>query len=101
MTTETPTDDRVLLRVVAERLADVQTSQVAIQNQLTAMGSTFVPRGEWALRNANVDGMFAGQGREIGDLRVELRARRLPWPTVLGAVVSVLALALSLGVIGA
>lgn len=100
MTTQPPEDDRVLLRVVAERLADVQTSQTAIREQLTQQSASFVPRGEWLLRNQHVDGTFSAQGREIGDLRAELRARRLPWPTVVGAIVSVAALLVALGVLG-
>lgn len=94
------TSDRVLLLVVAERLSDVQATQTAIQAQLTTMSSSFVPRGEWVLRNAHVDGMFVSQGREIGDLRSELRSRRLPWPTVVSALVSIAALLVALGVLG-
>ena len=100
MTTPPPEDDRVLLRVVAERLADVQVSQGAIREQLTQQSASFVPRGEWVIRNQPVDSQFTGHGREIGDLRAELRARRLPWPTVVGAIGSLVAIAISLGVVG-
>lgn len=96
----TPEQDRVTLLVVAERLDDLKNAVASVQTQLAAQSATFVPRGEWVLRNQHVDGMFTGHGREIGDLRAELRARRLPWPTVVGAIVSVVALLVAMGVIG-
>lgn len=99
MSSPLPDDDRVTLRVVAERIGDIQASQKAIQQQLTTQAATFVPRGEWMLRNTQVDEKHSGLGREIGELRSELRSRRLPWPTVVAAIVSCLALAKSLGVI--
>lgn len=99
MTSPLPDEDRVTLRVVAERLADVQASQTAIQQQLTQQAVVFVPRGEWVLRNQQVDGTFSAHGREIGDLRAELRSRRLPWPSVVAAIVSCVALAVGLGIL--
>lgn len=93
-------DDRVTLLLVVERLDDLKTSVSNVQQQLAQQSASFVPRGEWVLRNQHVDGTFASHGREIGDLRAELRARRLPWPTVVGAIVSVAALLVALGVVG-
>ena len=93
-------DDRVTLLLVVERLDDLKESVSNVQAQLGLQAASFVPRGEWVLRNQHVDETHRSLGREIGDLRTELRSRRLPWPTVLGAIVSVAALLISMGIIG-
>lgn len=47
---------------------------------------------EWSQRNSEVNGRFTTQGREIGDLRTEIRAKSAPW----WSVAAVLAAAASL-----
>lgn len=92
--------DTATLLVVVERLEDLRTDLGAIRMQLTAQAVTFVPRGEWVQRNESVDERFRALGRELGDLRTEVRSRRLPWTNVLSAVAAGVALLVSLGVIG-
>lgn len=87
-------DDAVTLAVVAARLSDLKTQVGEIGTMLTAQRAEFVGRNEWLMRNATVDTRFEGQGREIADLKTELRTRRLPWPTVAAVVVAGAALAL-------
>lgn len=47
-----------------------------------------VTRREWELRNTHVDNKFQSQGREIGQLRTEIAARRHPWPAVAAAILA-------------
>lgn len=89
-------EDAVTLAVVGARLSDLKTEMQDVKTMLTAQRTEFVGRNEWLMRNAAVDSTFAGQGREIGDLRTELRARRQPWPAVAAVVVSAVALGINL-----
>lgn len=43
---------------------------------------TYVSQQLWQQRNSEVNDKLGGIGREIGDLRVELRSRRVSWPAV-------------------
>jgi hypothetical protein len=52
-----------------------------------------VSHREWSQRNTEVNGRFHTQGREIGDLRTELRAKSAPWWSVGSVIVAVAALA--------
>lgn len=47
---------------------------------------------EWSQRNNEVNGRLSGLGREIGDLRTEIRAKSAPWWSVGALVVSTLAI---------
>lgn len=70
--------------------------EAAVTTLTTTLPQTYVPATLWEQRNRHVDFVHAGLGREIGDLRSELRSKRLPWPTVLSAVVAAVALGVSL-----
>lgn len=88
--------DAATLQVVVERLNDLRLDVGAVRTQLTAQAVTLVPRGEWVQRNEAVDARFNGQGREISELRTELRSRSIPWTSVLSAVVAFVALVMTL-----
>lgn len=88
--------DVAALTIVGERLEDLRKEVAGLRGQLTAQAVTLVPRGEWVQRNESVDERFRTQGREIGDLRAEVRARRVPWTSVAGTVTAIVALGLSL-----
>lgn len=45
-----------------------------------------VSHREWSQRNEHVNSRLSGLGREIGDLRTEIRAKSAPWWSV-GAMV--------------
>lgn len=56
----------------------------------------YVPHALWAQRNESVDGRVNGLGREIGELRTEIRSRRVSWPAVGAVTVAAAALLLQL-----
>ncbi len=89
-------DDVATLAVVVARLDDVRDDLRAVRGDLALAAERSVGRGEWLMRNQAVDQRLADQGREIGDLRAEVRSRRLPWTTVATAVVAIASLALTL-----
>lgn len=52
---------------------------------------TYVPSTLWEQRNRHVDFVTAGLGREIGDLRAEVRSKRAPWWSVASVALAALA----------
>lgn len=62
----------------------------------TEAARTYVPTAVWSQRNEAVDGRINGLGREIGELRTELRSRRVSWPAVGALAVAAAALLLQL-----
>lgn len=93
-------DDRVTLAVVVSRLDDfreeVRDDLRELREAVTNLSRGTVTRTEWELRNTHVDSKFRAQGREIGDLRAELRAKRQPWTAVASSLVAVAALVITL-----
>lgn len=83
-----------------ERLDDLREDVKGLRLQLTSQGTTFVPKDVWLQRNEHVTTELRNQGREIGDLRSEVRSRRLPWTQVVTTVTSVIAILLATGLIG-
>lgn len=89
-------DESTTLAVVVSRIDDLREDIAQLRAEATSNRDTLVSRGEWGQRNQHVDTRLNSHGREIGDLRAELRARRLPWPSVLAAVLAAVALAAQL-----
>lgn len=86
-------ESEATLAVVVARLDDLRQDVAGLRNELHASQSENVSRGEWGQRNAHVDTRLDALGREIGDLRTEVRSARAPWwtwATVLCAVAGVL-----------
>ncbi|WP_460776003.1 hypothetical protein [Microbacterium sp. GXF7504] len=75
----TPEDSAATLAVVVSRIDDLREDIAQMRSDIAAGRSASVLRGEWEQRNNYSDHKFAGLGREIGELRTELRARRAPW----------------------
>lgn len=50
-----------------------------------------VSHREWSQRNDHVNTRLGGLGREVGDLRSEIRAKSAPWWSVSALVVSIVA----------
>jgi len=80
---------------VLARLDDIKGDVTAIRTQLDALPERYVPRAEWVQRNEHVDTQFRTHGREIGDLRSELRSRRAPWWSTWSVALAAAALAWS------
>ena len=80
---------------VLARLDDIKDDVTAIRTTLDALPERYVPRAEWRQRNEHVDTQFRTHGREIGDLRSEMRSRRAPWWSTWAVALSAGALAWS------
>lgn len=52
-----------------------------------------VSHREWSQRNEHVNTRLGGLGREVGDLRTELRAKSAPWWSVAAMIVAAIAVA--------
>lgn len=74
--------DPVTLAVVASQIGDLREDIRDLRGDISSARDNNVSRGEWVQRNSNVDTRFQNQGREIGELRLELRSRRAPWWSV-------------------
>jgi len=99
--------DEVTLAVIGARLEDMREDIRSLRADLASHRADLVPRGEWEQRNHHVDGRFQEHGREIANLRTEVRSsiatvkaevdqRRAPWWTVGALVISGAALLLTL-----
>ena len=85
-------------------IAVVQSKIDALTDTLKGLSVRFddrsrenVLRTEWELRNQHVDTKFQNQGREISDLRAEVRSkdsRRPPWTAIAALVIAGAVLAL-------
>jgi len=73
-------------------LTEVREDIREIRADLKDVVQNKVSYREWAQRNTEVNGRLSGLGREIGDLRTELRAKSAPWWSVAAVVVSALAI---------
>lgn len=87
--------DPVTLAVVASQIGDLREDIRDLRGDISNARDNNVSRGEWVQRNSNVDTRFQNQGREIGELRLELRARRAPWWSVGALLVAAAAFAWS------
>lgn len=80
-------------------MEDLRQAFSDMRRDLAAQPATYVQRNEWMLRNTAVDRRFTDQGREIGELRTELRSRRTPWTSVVPAIVSVVSVVVALSAV--
>lgn len=88
--------DRVSIAVIASRVNDLRTDIAEFRTLLTSIHTDKVSYREWSQRNNEVNNRFSGLGREIGDLRTEIRAKSAPWWSVGALVTSAIALAWSI-----
>lgn len=104
-------EDSAAFAVVAARVDDLREDIRNFGTLLQEMTTSLVPRNEWVLRNQHVDHEFRAQGREIGDLRGEIRAekaareaaeqsRRIPWTATVGVFIAGAAGLKAFGIIG-
>ena len=74
------------LEVLVSQVGDMREYIREMRKDLKEVADNKVSYREWSQRNTEVNGRLSGLGREIGDLRTELRAKSAPWWSV-GAVV--------------
>lgn len=85
-------DDAATLAVVVSRIDDIREDIAHVRTDVAELRTGFVSRGEWEQRNNYSDSRFASLGREIGDLRTEIRTARAPWWSVAAVLVAGLSL---------
>lgn len=81
------------LAVVVSRLEDLRADVSQLRGDIAESRLAAVTRGEWEQRNNLVDTRFHTTGREIGELRTELRSRRAPAWSIAATAIAALALA--------
>ena len=81
------------LQVLVSQVGDMREDIRDMRNDLKTIGDNKVNYREWIQRNQEVNGRLGSLGREIGDLRTELRAKSAPWWSVSAVVVAVASLA--------
>lgn len=105
-------ENESLLAVVVARLDDLKEDMSQVRKDISDYKKDTVSRGEWVQRNNHVDerfrhtsDSFAGQGREIANLRADVNAkyaavktdldsRRAPWWNVVALITAGAALVL-------
>lgn len=105
-----PLSTEAALAVLLDRTEAQGKTLDGLARALQDVSKAYVPRTEWEQRNRTVDERHQSDGREIAaeredrkraddalraELRAEVTSRRHPWPTVLGAIVAAVALAVS------
>lgn len=89
MTDNGDTELKVALGVIQTSLIDIREDIKQLRADQNMNVTTYVTRNEWALRNQTVNDKFESQGREIGDLRIEIRGRRVHWTAIASLLVAV------------
>lgn len=78
--------------ILISQVGDLRDDIKGLRDEVGKLSDNKVSYREWSQRNTEVNGRFTTQGREIGDLRTEVRAKSAPW----WSVAAVLAAAASL-----
>jgi hypothetical protein len=89
-----PMSDEAFQRVMLERTQTMSVTLADMSRDLASVRADYVPRTEWAQRNALVDERFQGIGREVGEMRRAEAARRTPWDRIVSIVLAAVALGL-------
>lgn len=82
-----------MIGVLASQIEFLRDDIKELRADVKEANDSKVSHREWAQRNAEVNGRFNTQGREIGDLRTELRAKSAPWWSVGAFITAVVAVA--------
>lgn len=82
--------------VLLAHLGAIKEGMDELRDGMKRVHRDYVTTAVWTERNLHYDHALGSQGREIGELRVELRSRRTPWPTVAAVVISGMALFVTL-----
>ena len=85
--------ENTALQVLISQVGDMREDLREMRIELVKIGENKVSYREWSQRNTEVNGRFTSQGREIADLRTEIRAKSAPWWSVGSLIVSVAVLA--------
>lgn len=81
-------DEDVTMRVLLSSVEGLRSDVQGLRDEVARSNENKVSHREWSQRNAEVNGRFTTMGREIGDLRTELRAKNAPWWSVVALIIS-------------
>jgi len=85
--------DSTSLGILATQIAYLREDISELRSEIRKQGDSKVSHREWSQRNEHVNNRLQSLGREIGDLRTELRAKSAPWWSVTAVVIAGIALA--------
>ena len=85
----TDTMSNAALDVLISQVSDMREDIREMRDDLKEVTNNKVSYREWSQRNTEVNGRFQSMGREIGDLRTELRAKSAPWWTICAMIVAI------------
>lgn len=85
--------DEISLQVLATQIGFLREDIVNLTKRVDEANDSKVSHREWSQRNDHVNTRLGSLGREIGDLRAEIRAKSAPWWSVGAVLVAVAALA--------
>lgn len=74
-------EERATLDAVMSRLDDIREDMREVRDEVRTTRENFVSTATWQARNSEVNTRLNSLGREIGDLRTEVRAAKAPWWT--------------------
>lgn len=99
MTNSDAMDDstRIDIAVINTKLDALTASVTELTKQIGLSNESKVSRNEWEQRNNYVDGRLQSLGREISELRIDIKTEktnRPHWTAIVGAVVVVIVLSL-------
>lgn len=77
---DSPSD--AAIHVLISQVSDMREDVRDLRTDIKGLADDKVSYREWSQRNNEVNGRFSSQGREIGDLRTEIRAKSAPWWSV-------------------
>lgn len=83
--------EEAALSVLVSQVGDMREDIRDMRNDLKTMSDDKVSYREWSQRNSEVNGRFGSLGREVGELRLEIRSKSAPWWSVGALIVSVVA----------
>lgn len=85
--------DKVSLGIIADQIRFLREDFRDLSRKLEESNENKVSHREWSQRNEHVNNRLASLGREIGDMRTEIRAKSAPWWSVTAMIVAGLSLA--------
>lgn len=87
------TENATSIEILATQVSFLREDIRDLAKKVDESNDNKVSHREWSQRNEHVNTRLGGLGREIGDLRIELRAKSAPWWSVGAMLASIIAVA--------
>jgi len=78
--------DSVSIGVLASQITFLREDIAELRTAVSKANDSKVSHREWSQRNEHVNNRLQSLGREIGDLRAELRAKSAPWWSIVAVI---------------